>query len=51
VALGLQMSDSAWLFGVTLAQIVNFHNPSLILLGVQLMVAGDAQPAVSRKIV
>ena len=50
-ALGLQLADSARLFGVTLAQIVNFYNPSLILLGVRLMVAGDAYPAVSRNIV
>lgn len=45
------MTDSARLVGDTLARIVNFYNPGLILLGGRLMVAGDAYLAAIRNIV
>jgi predicted NBD/HSP70 family sugar kinase len=45
------MSDSARLVGDTLALIVNFYNPALILLGGRLMAAGDAYLATVRNIV
>lgn len=45
------MTDSARLVGDTVARIVNFYNPSLILLGGRLMIAGDAYLAAVRNIV
>jgi glucokinase-like ROK family protein len=45
------MNDSARLVGDTLALIVNFFNPALILLGGRLMAAGDAYLATVRNIV
>ncbi len=45
------MSESARLVGDTLALIVNFYNPALILLGGRLMAAGDAYLATVRNIV
>lgn len=45
------MTESARLVGDTLARIVNFFNPSLILLGGRLMLAGDAYLAAVRNIV
>jgi glucokinase-like ROK family protein len=45
------MTESARLVGDTLARIVNFFNPSLILLGGRLMLAGDAYLATVRNIV
>lgn len=45
------MGDSARLVGDTLALIVNFYNPALILLGGRLMAAGDAYLATVRNIV
>jgi glucokinase-like ROK family protein len=45
------MSDSARLVGDTLALIVNFYNPALVLLGGRLMAAGDAYLATVRNIV
>lgn len=45
------MTESARLVGDTLARIVNFYNPSLILLGGRLMLAGDAYLATVRNIV
>lgn len=45
------MGDSAQLVGDTLARIVNFFNPALILLGGRLMLAGDAYLATVRNIV
>ncbi|CAB4964691.1 MAG: ROK family protein [Actinobacteria bacterium] len=45
------MRESARLVGDTLARIVNFYNPSLILLGGRLMLAGDAYLATVRNIV
>ena len=45
------MTDSARLVAETLARIVNFYNPALILLGGRLMVAGDAYLAMVRNIV
>ncbi len=45
------MSDSARLVGDTLALIVNFFNPALILLGGRLLAAGDAYLATVRNIV
>lgn len=47
----LLMRESARLVGDTLARIVNFYNPSLILLGGRLMLAGDAYLATVRNIV
>ena len=45
------MTESARMVGDTLARIVNFYNPSLILLGGQLLFAGDAYLATIRNIV
>ncbi|GAA1136520.1 ROK family protein [Nocardioides aquiterrae] len=45
------MSDSARLVGDTLALVVNFYNPALVLLGGRLMAAGDAYLATVRNIV
>lgn len=45
------MSDSAILVGDTLARLVNFFNPALVLLGGRLMLAGDAYLATVRNIV
>ena len=45
------MTDSAQLVGDMLARVVNFYNPALILLGGQLLLAGDAYLATIRNIV